>query len=177
MKTSELERTCPERTERQRGRVTERQRGRETEKQINKQTNKRKPGNKVVYEISAKTNDSNSRKWPKTLKNRKKMRFLRFGEPQYFFPARLPLLVCRDHPKLPSYAISAKTNDSNSRKWPKTLKNRKKMRFLRFAEPQHFFLEIGLRHFSPFTSEQLCAKNLRNPMMGSMIILRYRRTD
>ena len=42
------------------------------------------------------------------------------------------------------------------------------MRFLRFAEPQHFFLKIGLRHFSPLTSEQLHAKNLRNPMMGSM---------
>ena len=52
-----------------------------------------------------------------------------------------------------------------------------KMRFLRFAEPQHFFLKIGLRHFSPFTSEQLCAKYLRNPMVGSMRILRHRQTD
>ena len=46
-----------------------------------------------------------------------------------------------------------------------------KMRFLRYGEPQHFFSKIGLRHFSPLTSEQreqLRAKNLRNPMMGSM---------
>ena len=42
------------------------------------------------------------------------------------------------------------------------------MWFLRFPEPQHFFLKIGLRHFSPLTSEQLHAKNLRDPMVGSM---------
>ncbi len=104
----------------------------------------------------------------KNLQKPQKMWFLRFAEPQYLLSAHLAVLVCSDHPKLPSYAISAKTNDSNSRKWPKTLKNRKNMRFLRFPEPQHFFLKIGLRHFSPLTSEQLHAKNLRNPMMGSM---------
>ena len=33
---------------------------------------------------------------------------------------------------------------------------------------QDFFSKIGLRHFSPLTSEQLHAKNLRDPMVGSM---------
>ncbi len=41
-----------------------------------------------------------------------------------------------------------------------------------------FFSKIGLRHFSPLTSEQLRAKNLRNPMMGSMrTFVTDRRTD
>ena len=31
---------------------------------------------------------------------------------------------------------------------------------------QDFFSKIGLRHFSPLTSEQLHAKNLRDPMVG-----------
>ena len=31
-----------------------------------------------------------------------------------------------------------------------------------------FFSKIGLRQFSPLTSEQLHAKNLRDPMVGSM---------
>ena len=92
-----------------------------------------------------------------------KMWFLRFGEPQYFFSAHLPLLVCWDHPKLPSYAISAKTNDSNSRKWPKTLKNRKKMRFLRFAEPQHFFFENRASSlFSTYLRATSCQKSKRS---------------
>ena len=34
---------------------------------------------------------------------------------------------------------------------------------------QDFFSKIGLRHFSPLTSEQLHAKNLRDPMVGSII--------
>ena len=33
---------------------------------------------------------------------------------------------------------------------------------------QDFFSKIGLSHFSPLTSEQLHAKNLRDPMAGSM---------
>ena len=45
---------------------------------------------------------------------------------------------------------------------------------------QDFFSKIGLRHFSPLTSEQLHAKNLRDPMVGSMRTFCYgtdRRTD
>ena len=45
---------------------------------------------------------------------------------------------------------------------------------------QDFFSKIGLRHFSPLTSEQLHAKNLRDPMVGSMrtfVTGRDRQTD
>ena len=42
---------------------------------------------------------------------------------------------------------------------------------------QDFFLKIGLRHFSPLTSEQLHAKNLRDPMVGSMRTFVTGRTD
>ena len=40
-----------------------------------------------------------------------------------------------------------------------------------------FFSKIGLRHFSPLTSEQLHAKNLRDPMVGSMRTFVTGRTD
>ena len=42
---------------------------------------------------------------------------------------------------------------------------------------QDFFSKIGLRHFSPLTSEQLHAKNLRDPMVGSMRTFVTGRTD
>ena len=42
---------------------------------------------------------------------------------------------------------------------------------------QDFFSKIGLRHFSPLTSEQLHAKNLRNPMTGSIKTFRDHLTN
>jgi len=50
----------------------------------------------------------------------------------------------------------------------KPSKTAKKCGFCGLPNRNIFFLEIGLRHFSPLTLEQLHAKNLRNPMMGSM---------
>ena len=50
----------------------------------------------------------------------------------------------------------------------KPSKTTKKCGFCGSVNRNIFFSKIGLRHFSPLTSEQLRAKNLRNPMMGSM---------
>ena len=50
----------------------------------------------------------------------------------------------------------------------KPQKTAKKCGFCGLENRNIFFLKIGLRHFSPLTLEQLHAKNLRNPMMGSM---------
>ena len=42
----------------------------------------------------------------------------------------------------------------------------------------NFFSKIGLRHFSPLISLQLCVQNQTNPMMGSIIIfVADRQTD
>ena len=56
-----------------------------------------------------------------------------------------------------------------------SLENGPKLRFwanfdiiMLIMRKQDFFSKIGLRHFSPLTSEQLHAKNLRDPMVGSM---------
>ncbi len=74
-------------------------------------------------------------------------------------PASQSTIVCNFSEK---YMIQTQENGQ------KPSKTAKQMRFLRSGEPQHFFSKIGLRHFSPLTLEQLHAKNLRNPMMGSM---------
>ena len=55
--------------------------------------------------------------------------------------------------------------------------NPQKWHKIAYKKIQDFFSKIGLRHFSPLTSEQLHAKNLRNPMVGSMKNLRCGQTD
>ena len=66
-----------------------------------------------------------------------------------------------------------------------SLENGPKLRFwanfdiiMLIMRKQDFFSKIGLRHFSPLTSEQLHAKNLRDPMVGSMrTFVKDRQTD
>ena len=50
----------------------------------------------------------------------------------------------------------------------KMAKNPQKWYKIAYKKKLRFFSKIGLRHFSPLTSEQLHAKNLRDPMVGSM---------
>jgi hypothetical protein len=47
----------------------------------------------------------------------------------------------------------------------------------RWVQKGRFFSKIRLHHFSRLIRDYLHAKNLRNPMVGSMKILRCRRTD
>ena len=81
-------------------------------------------------------------KMAKNPQNPKKNAFFAVWRTTIFFSAHLAVLVCWDHPKLPSYAISAKTNDSNSWKWQKPLKNRKKCVFCGLASRNIFFRHI-----------------------------------
>ena len=70
--------------------------------------------------MSEESDESKSRYWPKTLFWAKfGPKWTKFG-PGKFFYAPGPPVSARYHYCLSEYAKSAKSNEANSRKWPKT---------------------------------------------------------
>ena len=114
--------------------------------------------------------------WLKNLKNRKRCVFCGLPNGNIFRHIYLYYYV----ETIPSYhrmQFQRKLMIQTQENGKKPSKTAKICGFCGLPNRNIFFLKIGLRHFSPLTSEQLHAKNLRNPMMGSMRILRYGLTD
>ena len=89
----------------------------------------------------AKSNEANSRNWLKPIFRTNFRGLGPISDPQNFFSGKLVRLAVKHRGKLSKYAKWAKSNEANSRKWPKTNFGTNFDVILPKFGPNHFFIE------------------------------------